>query len=105
SRCPHLRRWETAGEPLTLSYTTLFRSGALADELGEPARLVRHARRHDGGSRRLEIIVGLGDAPLDGAVDRVLGLRLAGMEGVEGDRKSTRLNFSHVKNTDDVFCL
>src|SRR5690349_22864186 len=74
-------------EIYTLSYTTLFRS--------EPARIEREAARGGDVEELLERVdVG------GGAV-----LRLDAEEARERDRKSTRLNSSHVEISYAVFCL
>src|SRR5437868_12892644 len=73
-------------------YTTLFRSQQQmgpAGGGGEPAwrlRGDRHLRGDEGGARRLHLADG---------VDR----------RADGDRKSTRLNSSHVSISYAVFCL
>src|SRR5207249_11437977 len=81
-------------------YTTLFRSGA--DEARE--RLFEHfvlAEAEELGNG----VVGLEDLPFEiGDEDRVGGV-LDEALGVGSDRKSTRLNSSHVSISYAVFCL
>src|SRR5207253_4818832 len=89
-------------------YTTLFRSG-LAEQLAEasidlvdaaaPARaLLRHARQRLGD---LEAVV---DEALRQIVRSLVG-DLEPLPRLERDRKSTRLNSSHVAISYAVFCL
>src|SRR5690606_39701565 len=75
-------------------YTTLFRSAFLraATAALEPEALERHAASHD---ELLDAIVG-GDAET-GCAEMTRHIEL--------DRKSTRLNSSHVKISYAVFCL
>src|SRR5688500_19306159 len=85
-------------------YTTLFRSGIVDEDVDGPeiARRARHALLAGGV---------VADVPLvDG--DAGLGLELARggiVAGIVGrhpaDRKSTRLNSSHLVISYDVFCL
>src|SRR5437667_4275699 len=76
-------------------YTTLFRSGLLLDGAHEPFG------RHLQPAPRL-----LGEPQLD---DRRHVLRLVGEQllefGEKADRKSTRLNSSHITISYAVFCL
>ena len=60
--------------------------GALAHELRQPVRPGRQIDVDVGEldlAQRPQLVVGLGDAPLDGAMDVVLGLRLGGVEGLQ----------------------
>ena len=60
--------------------------GAPADELGQPVRPGRQLDIDVGEldlAQDPQLVVGLRDAPLDGAVDVVLRLRLAGVEGMQ----------------------
>src|SRR5690606_40751092 len=93
----------------TLSYTTLFRSlehldllleGDVLDpvERGEGV-LLGHARRVRSGVGRYVFACFLGH----GAV--LLPVGSSGLRQVIADRKSTRLNSSHVKISYAVFCL
>src|SRR5690606_41645252 len=90
-------------------YTTLFRSDALAAVLGEPE--VRRRRQLHAGALELEHLVAVAADPrrahhdVAGAQrrDGLLAVREAGSR--EADRKSTRLNSSHVKISYAVFCL
>src|SRR5439155_27308714 len=82
-------------------YTTLFRS----DEIHE--RGLAAARRADDRDRLARL-----GRERHVAEDRVLGARIAELDGLEfdaaarpGDRKSTRLNSSHVAISYAVFCL
>src|SRR5690606_41621341 len=90
-------------------YTTLFRSagaaGALSVGLGvaQPTPLARPSRRpHDAGNTEVRVRA---------VVQRVreASVQVAGEEvgaiGAGLDRKSTRLNSSHVKISYAVFCL
>src|SRR5690606_41571109 len=73
-------------------YTTLFRSGERRRERGRMPRHPSPLRR--GASLRQE--------------GRECGVHLVGVgpeQSVRGDRKSTRLNSSHVKISYAVFCL
>src|SRR5690606_41744538 len=92
--------------PLLFPYTTLFRSVATgASCLLEGGRMARDRPRALGvrqdlrDGRPLLVVVGVGD-DLDQAA-AVAGLLL--LEG-DLDRKSTRLNSSHVKISYAVFC-
>src|SRR5207249_8598008 len=89
-------------------YTTLFRSGvleghvALAEDLVRPDARARHVRPRQGPGHSLELLlVGAGEshvveADAEGAEPVTLGCV---------DRKSTRLNSSHVSISYAVFCL
>src|SRR5690242_21036209 len=72
-------------------YTTLFRSDGLAAAIGGPAEL---------GNEFETVLAGRGLATLDAylAADRP-------GRGEVGDRKSTRLNSSHMSISYAVFCL
>src|SRR5256885_5795877 len=75
-------------------YTTLFRSPRAGDRGGDPRR-----RRVGGGTRAPRRPVGRGAPP--GAQGRTgRAVRRADV-----DRKSTRLNSSHLVNSYAVFCL
>src|SRR5690606_41849443 len=100
--------WCTSGSPL-FPYTTLFRSLSsysvpFTDDVAAGSLLVCSiARSYTSDS---------GDIPLVGISDdagntwRYVGLRSTGTSStVIGDRKSTRLNSSHVKISYAVFCL
>src|SRR5207302_8633441 len=90
-------------------YTTLFRSG-LARRIALVEDEIDHCgdRRETLGAldraRRLEGHAGAGDACLR-PCDALLHRALADQEGAGEDRKSTRLNSSHVKISYAVFCL
>src|SRR5699024_11733001 len=98
SASPSLSHTPPTPETSTFPYTTLFRS-LLAQPVGpDHASDDRHGQRehddlvdpgHDGRDRQRQL-----DAPED---------LTAG--GTEGDRKSTRLNSSHVSISYAVFCL
>src|SRR5690606_40640193 len=89
---------------LLFPYTTLFRSGRLVDRLV----VVRQDRRcHRGEEVRLdELVVAVHGSRQfhDGAYLRRLRLGTV-LQVPERDRKSTRLNSSHVKISYAVFCL
>src|SRR5690349_24065669 len=80
-------------------YTTLFRSRVGLDAVG--ARVLHDA--DDRGPRRLVV------EHLDGVADRILArpqlLRHRFVHDGDQDRKSTRLNSSHVEISYAVFCL
>src|SRR5205814_8274773 len=88
-------------------YTTLFRSGeaehadALASKL--PAERPHHALDHS----RLALVVHLHCRADDPLIDAELVRRLQQRQRVlgEADRKSTRLNSSHLGISYAVFCL
>src|SRR5690606_41193043 len=88
--------------PTPFPYTTLFRSrDPHLGELGEPAQPLHG--RHGLGHVDLEE---LGDVRGgEGARDHGLGRGLAHPPDRDADRKSTRLNSSHVKISYAVFCL
>src|SRR5256885_8263089 len=67
-------------------YTTLFRSSMLVDDVADVVALERHRELHERAGDRVARRVG------DGVV-------------VDGDRKSTRLNSSHLVISYAVFCL
>src|SRR5690606_40186729 len=74
------------------------------DRVRGRARAQRHDDR-DGEERRRE---GLREEVLDGDLARLdagVGAREVGGRDDRGDRKSTRLNSSHVKSSYAVFCL
>src|SRR5690606_40813397 len=86
-----------APRPALFPYTTLFRSGAVGDDAAtvvERERLVRALRRLGPGQRRVVVLRHLLDRS-EAEVAAELGT----------DRKSTRLNSSHVKISYAVFCL
>src|SRR5438045_7153038 len=82
-------------------YTTLFRSARSWDKRWEETLRLRiaqlgHTYAHDVPSGN----------PITAWVDRLRRLPCAaGSEGLEGDRKSTRLNSSHLGISYAVFCL
>src|SRR5690606_41661950 len=97
-QCAFRRTTRPPPLPTLLPYTTLFRSCAAAPDAGaQPPGCARPAVRHDprgggatGGAPRHQTDQGLEETP-----DR----------RQEADRKSTRLNSSHVKISYAVFCL
>src|SRR5690349_22817354 len=83
-------------------YTTLFRSGDGAAFTGARARAVILSAR-----TRMALVVA---TPLVAVATLMLGLRVGAGSAiraalVRGDRKSTRLNSSHVEISYAVFCL
>src|SRR5690606_41268545 len=92
--------------PTLLPYTTLFRSALIMAGSGETltyrelednsVRLARHL--HEAGLRRGDHL-----ALLSGNDPKVYEVYWAALRS--GDRKSTRLNSSHVKISYAVFCL
>src|SRR5690349_22549455 len=74
-------------------YTTLFRSGSRADRPARDPRRLDHLRLED--DRREA-----GDPHRHAEVDEVVLVR-----DLDEDRKSTRLNSSHVEISYAVFCL
>src|SRR5690349_24041538 len=74
-------------------YTTLFRSVRVGRRVGV-------AHPDPDHERRLALVLGGGEEPEGGRV-------LAVVRGwdLDGDRKSTRLNSSHVESSYAVFCL
>src|SRR5205814_8445771 len=87
-----------------LPYTTLFRSGQVVPQpVGERRRL----RRHPGGRRRHHPVRLRGDLPgrRGGEPDHPRPDRGRNQGGRAGDRKSTRLNSSHLGISYAVFCL
>src|SRR5436309_11808391 len=85
--------------PTLFPYTTLFRSVESGPERGAEHR---PARSHRGGDRlhRRRLLRRFRLADDDG---RTIGTIAVG--GLQTDRKSTRLNSSHVKISYAVFCL
>src|SRR5207249_7530506 len=90
-------------------YPTLFRS--LRGDDGEAAAMLAGPRGLDGGVEREQVRL-IGDLFDDGDAvgDHLHGLagfrdRQGIRPGHEGDRKSTRLNSSHVSISYAVFCL
>src|SRR5690242_20856097 len=82
-------------------YTTLFRSGGVAVE-AEPEEVAAvHPRRVEDGPL-LDVDRDVGDVLHCGAVGLLPVLR---GRGRIGDRKSTRLNSSHMSISYAVFCL
>src|SRR5207302_5605382 len=89
-------------------YTTLFRSGIAQEEIENRARVVAEfaVTMDEGSGVSLEILA-------DGVVSLVKESRAfagfddcdVGLEWKGRDRKSTRLNSSHVKISYAVFCL
>src|SRR5690606_41210861 len=86
-------------------YTTLFRSARQCDRLAELVERgafgTHELVRLDEGAAVVREHVGR--ALVQVRVD--VGLRRADQHGAAVDRKSTRLNSSHVKNSYAVFCL
>src|SRR5690606_41507346 len=81
-------------------YTTLFRSRHLDHQVVERLRLQPRQHRHLRARLDLEHANGVG------AADHVPGRLVVGRDvGQRQDRKSTRLNSSHVKISYAVFCL
>src|SRR5690606_39447186 len=74
-------------------YTTLFRSRRVGRQ--DLQRAIHATAAAEIGGEDLDLRARRGRADVGDAVDEVLG----------ADRQSTRLNSSHVKNSDDVFCL
>src|SRR5690606_42018735 len=82
-------------------YTTLFRSvGGLDDAVAEADELADHGLAH----HRVVLDDEYGLAP-DGPFEGLGGTRRFGGRTARPDRKSTRLNSSHVKISYAVFCL
>src|SRR5690606_42062112 len=90
-------------------YTTLFRSATVLDELGFTGFTIR--LNHRELLRAVIRAAGIDEALESTALVAVDKLDKIGRDGVlaelgeRGDRKSTRLNSSHVKNSYAVFCL
>src|SRR5256885_727470 len=83
-------------------YTTLFRSAHWPDldDLFAAEELGRHAGVHPVGQPGITLALGLDDG---GGVDAGRGAE--GIAAQHGDRKSTRLNSSHLVISYAVFCL
>src|SRR5690349_23750638 len=77
-------------------YTTLFRSTLNQRDLDEPAHQAQHRKEHERDRHAVRRLVEV--------VLRLLGQARRSVEGHE-DRKSTRLNSSHVEISYAVFCL
>src|SRR5690606_42071943 len=95
--------------PPYLPYTTLFRSFHADPELPEahPAAVGRHVVQQP-AQAGLEVVVvgGRGQHPGRVALEHLEPLHLRVDLGADlEDRKSTRLNSSHVKNSYAVYCL
>src|SRR5207253_3458482 len=91
-----------------LPYTTLFRSGLpLAARLS--IREAVHAAERHGALHAMDVRQLGRERPQPGASAeaRAMGTALVGRDGrpVDSDRKSTRLNSSHVASSYAVFCL
>src|SRR2546430_7533088 len=79
-------------------YTTLFRSRGLEQELaGREIERRQPGRRAPSVDRQQEIVAA--------ALEPVVGEDGAGGDGLDEDRKSTRLNSSHSQISYAVFCL
>src|SRR5690606_41116748 len=100
SLLPHFRRPPASA---LVPYTTLFRSGIELDRVGAPDHVVR---RH-GELRHLDAPVQRDpqDVARDGVEQQDADHEEYGVHGQAADRKSTRLNSSHVKSSYAVFCL
>src|SRR5690606_39614933 len=90
-------------------FTTLFRSRA--DEVGHLPLLQRHREVAGDGDAPRPVRAGVGDGDVAELDERTFQLRIADFgSGISGrsysraDRKSTRLNSSHVKIPYAVFC-
>src|SRR5699024_12663956 len=99
----------TPSRPMRFPYTTLFRSLTTGGRGGEVYEVTTLADSGEGslreavsGDNRMIVFRVGGTIELDGGLE-VTGsnLTIAGDE----DRKSTRLNSSHVSNSYAVFCL
>src|SRR5205807_9183998 len=93
--------------PTLFPYTTLFRSALVV--AGEQDRMQAHAmqtrdRLGGGGLDRIGDREQAADLPVPAGEHRRLPGRLGG-RGAGGDRKSTRLNSSHLVISYAVFCL
>src|SRR5690606_41279397 len=82
-------------------YTTLFRSNNGRQRRAAEPRGAGHARRRRGRRRP----VGAGHAGRGRPLLRGQAHGPGDLRPHDGDRKSTRLNSSHVKISYDVFCL
>src|SRR5256885_13233744 len=83
-------------------YTTLFRSGLLAVDLLEPGL---ERRRQLGRELGAQVPVLLGHEGVDFGLALADHLQGDGLHPAGGDRKSTRLNSSHLVISYAVFCL
>src|SRR5690606_41450503 len=91
----------TPRRPLLFPYTTLFRSPALRAGLsGYPAGLPASPHMTEAFHGQPHAIV-----ERDGVRFTLLGTAHVSHASVDADRKSTRLNSSHVKISYAVFCL
>src|SRR3989442_7271866 len=81
-------------------YTTLFRSGLLGTVMGIVNAFTGMAASGGGGSLGA-VSAGIAEA----LITTAFGLIDAGRHGAQRDRKSTRLNSSHVRISYAVFCL
>src|SRR5690606_40484233 len=91
--------------PTRFPYTTLFRSDPFIARFAATTCEARPVPAHDiDDDARVGKLAGLGD---DGQREVRLDAELLGpnLPGRAGDRKSTRLNSSHVKISYAVFCL
>src|SRR3712207_7750442 len=88
-------------------YTTLFRSPRFGDDDAHAVTAIRRIRLEPIVARQGRLV----DAVQLGAKQRVrIGVagwaaRIGQLAGVDGDRKSTRLNSSHANISYAVFCL
>src|SRR5690606_40752945 len=87
----------------TLSYTTLFRSDLLRLAAQVTDQVVPRLEGGEGGHQRQPVLGGLG--PERRQLGREVATDLLGLLAAHQDRKSTRLNSSHVKISYAVFCL
>src|SRR5690606_41822733 len=92
-----------------IPYTTLFRSCWGIGVLGEEELSMGNGQRSivnwtDRLDRFVMRVVGGGDLKENPPGDR-LSIDFGEIDGNRQDRKSTRLNSSHVKNSYTVFCL
>src|SRR5690606_40819749 len=94
-------------KPTLFPYTTLFRSGEHCRlgkaDIGHRLAEVELGRRRDAEIAAAHI--GAIEVELEDLVLGVVRLEPQGEEGFLEDRKSTRLNSSHVKISYAVFCL
>src|SRR5690349_23747856 len=88
--------------PTLFPYTTLFRSLVSVDLLDQAADLLQHQIDHRlQGAARSQVAARLAVVYL---MNRKADRALAALQNTQ-DRKSTRLNSSHVETSYAVFCL
>src|SRR5205814_8296001 len=101
-----LRPMLCARELRLFPYTTLFRSRRVAvAAAGDHPREGCRERQDDSRSRHHASSCLVTAAPPRMIAERTLGAQCAGVRQRKGDRKSTRLNSSHLGISYAVFCL